>query len=313
MVKRRRRKRYKGSTLASFKKSAKKRNYSKRYLETRNQVMARDQWTCQMCEKIGLKLQVHHILMWSKSKILRENKSNLISLCSKCHMSIRNKEDLYKTIFKSKVRRNTARYAKEKLTKEEFIEKLKAQQKLPADFTEYVYKTDADIVKEKKEEYYLRKLWRAIKLRTTNKNSTSYRNYGGRGIKMHPEWLEDFHSFQKYILENLGDRPEGASIDRIDNEGHYEPGNVRWQTFEGQGQNRRTTVLDEATVSVMMILYYKYKFKQCEIANKLGINGGTLVRSVVKFLSWKNVSIKYRALVKDEKILKLMDEYENNL
>lgn len=80
--------------------------------------------------------------------------------------------------------------------------------------------------------------WAAAKDRCFNPDSRSYANYGLRGISMCSEWRESFEAFYSYI----GPRPDGASLDRIDNDGDYEPGNVRWATDRTQVRNRRITV-----------------------------------------------------------------------
>lgn len=84
--------------------------------------------------------------------------------------------------------------------------------------------------------------WRAAKARCFNKQHRSYKWYGGRGITMCAEWREDFRAFYDYI----GPRPEEPgkernllSLDRINNDGNYEPGNVRWATHKQQQNNRR--------------------------------------------------------------------------
>ena len=59
------------------------------------------------------------------------------------------------------------------------------------------------------------KIWQGIKQRCLNKNSRDFARYGGRGIKMHESWQNDFMEFHKY----MGSRPPGTSIDRIDNNG----------------------------------------------------------------------------------------------
>ena len=68
--------------------------------------------------------------------------------------------------------------------------------------------------------------------RCNNENNTAYKYYGGRGIKFL------FNSFEEFYKE-LGDRPEGLTIDRIDTEKHYESGNVKWSSRREQVINRR--------------------------------------------------------------------------
>lgn len=72
----------------------------------------------------------------------------------------------------------------------------------------------------------------AAKNRCNNSRAVKYANYGGRGIRFL------FDSFEAFVAE-LGPRPMRTSLDRINNDGHYEPGNVRWATDKQQSQNRR--------------------------------------------------------------------------
>lgn len=75
--------------------------------------------------------------------------------------------------------------------------------------------------------------YQGAKARCNNPRASSFENYGGRGIEFR------FTSFQQF-LDELGPRPEGDySLDRIDSDGHYEPGNVRWATKSLQSFNKR--------------------------------------------------------------------------
>jgi len=82
--------------------------------------------------------------------------------------------------------------------------------------------------------------WHAKK-RCNNPNSKDYKNYGGRGIEFH------FTSFEEF-LSCVGRRPSANhSLDRIDNNGHYEAGNVRWATDKEQYCNRRVRTIEDFT------------------------------------------------------------------
>jgi 5-methylcytosine-specific restriction endonuclease McrA len=293
-----------------------KRKYSKRYLETMNYVKLRDLWSCQHpnCRKpTSVKLTIHHIQRYSDKKALREKRSNLISLCYDCHRAVTGQEKKFENKFKIIARRNEREYRKNRKTKEQILAEQKKYQVLPDGFKSYEYKSDEEITKVKKEEYFLKRLHRLIRFRTQNKNSNSYKAYGGRGITMYPEWVKDYGAFEKYINENLGDRPEGSSIDRIDNDKGYEPGNIRWATPEAQGQNRRTNVLNEELVVVILILYYKQKMKIVDILEKLNLTNRSIINAVVKGTSWKNVTVKYKSIITDPKVLAKIEEYESKL
>lgn len=80
--------------------------------------------------------------------------------------------------------------------------------------------------------------WTAMKQRCNNPNAQAYHNYGGRGITYCEEWNE-FDPFCYWALEN--GYKKGLQLDRIDNDGNYEPGNCRWTTRTINTQNRRAT------------------------------------------------------------------------
>ena len=106
--------------------------------------------------------------------------------------------------------------------------------------------------------------WYNIKNRCYNPNHIKTKNYLGRGITVCDEWKNDFDAFYKYV----GDRPSVQhSLDRIDNDGNYEPGNVRWATYTEQARNKRVQnkngypgllKLSDSRWSVKICVKYKY-------------------------------------------------------
>lgn len=104
--------------------------------------------------------------------------------------------------------------------------------------------------------------WDAMKQRCSNPNNRAYHNYGGRGITVCQRWL----TFENFLAD-MGERPEHRSLDRIDNDRNYEPGNCRWATKRQQENNTRRNVILE---------YQGTKKTVTEWARALGICPSTL-------------------------------------
>ena len=90
----------------------------------------------------------------------------------------------------------------------------------------------------KKDRLY--QVWCSLKDRCLNPNAKHYHRYGGRGVTVADEWVNDFGCFR----DAVGEPPEkGMTLDRVDNNRGYEPGNVRWATRKEQANNRATNVV----------------------------------------------------------------------
>lgn len=120
----------------------------------------------------------------------------------------------------------------------------------------------------------LYRVWCAMKERCVNINNHKYKNYGGRGIKVCDEWKNNFMDFYNWAMNN--GYKHGLTIDRINNNGNYEPNNCRWITMYEQSINKTNTV------------FVNYKSKQyalielCKIKN---INY-LCVKQRIKKLKW---------------------------
>lgn len=137
--------------------------------------------------------------------------------------------------------------------------------------------------------------WVGMMNRCTNPNHPAYKDYGGRGITVCPEWRE-VAVFCAWIDANLGPCPEGMSLDRRNNDGNYEPGNVRWATQKQQLSNfRGTTIRGEdcwqAKLTTADVAEIRQRYAdgetQTSIAREYGMSPAT-IGSVVAGQTWRH-------------------------
>lgn len=129
----------------------------------------------------------------------------------------------------------------------------------------------------------LYRIWISMKSRCYNQNFKHYLRYGGRGITVCDEWKNDFMAFYNWAMSN-GYR-EDLTIDRIDNNGNYEPSNCRWADWKTQNRNTRRNRL----------LFYNGKtLCVSEWAETIGIKCGTLFQRIRKGMTAKE-AIEYKA------------------
>ncbi len=112
----------------------------------------------------------------------------------------------------------------------------------------------------------LYRLWRRTTYKCHHPEAIGYAYYGGRGITVCDEWRESFDAFKDYI-ESLGLRPPNYSLDRIDVNKGYEPGNVRWANSTTQARNRTSNTLLELNGEIHPIE---------EWGDRLGISSNTI-------------------------------------
>lgn len=114
----------------------------------------------------------------------------------------------------------------------------------------------------------LYRVWNNIKKRCYEPTNNHYKRYGGRGIKLCDEWLtfDNFYNWaiqSGYKVELLKNNKNKWSIDRIDNNGNYEPTNCRWVDFITQQYNKEKTIY---------LIYDNRRYNLLELSNQLGIN-----------------------------------------
>ena len=117
-------------------------------------------------------------------------------------------------------------------------------------------------------------VWYGMKRRCENPKDISYHRYGGRGITVCEEWSNSYEAFVDWAMESGYDpnsKHKECTLDRIDNNGNYEPSNCRWANMTVQSNNRRNSVL---------ITYQGETLTVAEWAKKVGLNHGALLNRI---------------------------------
>lgn len=137
------------------------------------------------------------------------------------------------------------------------------------------------------------KIYKGIKARCYNPKNNAYKYYGGKGIKLCSEWLNDFISFYNWSIEN--GYASNLTIDRIDNNKDYEPSNCRWVTIEEQSKNR---------TNVRKIEFKKEIYSLTDLSKIININRITLRKCIEK-----EIPIEYILKIKENCKTKKVDDY----
>ncbi len=118
--------------------------------------------------------------------------------------------------------------------------------------------------------------WAAMKSRCLNPANPRYKDWGGRGITVCERWL----SFGNFLTD-MGEKPAGTSLDRIENAGNYEKSNCRWATPAQQAANTRNTKITPAAIEEIRKLHYGQGLTMTAIGVLLGMNRHTVSRALV--------------------------------
>ena len=136
----------------------------------------------------------------------------------------------------------------------------------------------------------LYRTWRNIKNRTLNPKHKQYNDYGGRGITICEEWKNDFVPFYNWAMSN--GYSDELSIDRIDNDGNYEPSNCRWTTSSIQNRNQRIRKDNKTGYKGVSFNKDNNSFRVIISVNKKTIHLGYFLTAVEGAIAYNNYIIE---------------------
>jgi len=116
----------------------------------------------------------------------------------------------------------------------------------------------------------LYQVWTNMKQRILNPNDKFFKDYGGRGITICPEWTNDYAKFRDWAFSN--GYMNNLQINRINNNGNYEPNNCNWITNKENQRNRRDTIINLQTANEIRDLYKTGNYTQKELAKKYNVS-----------------------------------------
>ncbi len=125
--------------------------------------------------------------------------------------------------------------------------------------------------------------WGSMRQRCNNPKNPNYKDYGGRGIVVCERW-NDYKNF----LKDMGKRPEGLTLERIENDGNYEPENCKWVSMIEQGRNRRNVKLDPSKTKTIKKLLRKGELKLKEIAEMFHVTTRT-IQDIKREKTWVKI------------------------
>ena len=138
------------------------------------------------------------------------------------------------------------------------------------------------------------KRWAHMRNRCYLKDNPEYNRYGKKGIRVFDEWLADFDSYDSYIMSLPNALKETYTIDRIDPEGNYEPGNLRWASKQVQSRNCRLSSNNKSGTTGVIWHKAAEKWRAYIMVNRKQINLGLYEDLEEAVKARKSAEVKYK-------------------